>query len=178
MAKLKKREIIILGVMGAVALLGVASLVIPPGKAKHVRETAAPAEDLLTFINNINASLGKTVAKDKDVVLVTAQRDWTPDPFLDTGPYKKWTRLKPPVLDGKTVAKKIEFNYTGYLEADRKKIAIVNGIEYKEGDKLEIEGYLLKSASPQSIVVENTLTGIRQNILLQEENEGIFAKFK
>jgi hypothetical protein len=175
MAKLKKREIIILGVMGVVVLIGAVSFLLPRGKTKSALKTAAPTEDVQTFINDITASLGQAVTKDKDVILIAAQRDWTPDPFLDTVPYKQWTILNAPALIGKTVDKKIDFVYTGYLEEGNKKIAIVNGIEYKEGEMLEIKGYILKNASPRSVVIENTLTKIQQTVLLQEENEGIFA---
>lgn len=172
MAELKKREKIILGVMGAVVLFGAVNFLLPSGKEKKTGvETAPAAEDMQTLIDTIHAGLKKNAAKEDDIFFINSTREWTSDPFLEPASYKKWIRLKAPVLEGKASERKVEFNYMGFIEAGGEKMAIVNGIEYKEGEKLEIEGFTLKSVTPQSVVLENTLTGIRQTVLLQEENE-------
>ncbi|MCG6536396.1 MAG: secretin and TonB N-terminal domain-containing protein, partial [Syntrophales bacterium LBB04] len=46
-------------------------------------------------------------------------------------------------------APKIEFVYTGYLEINRKRMAIINGIEYKEGEPLDVKGYILRTVAPR-----------------------------
>ena len=69
---------------------------------------------------------------------------------------------------GGAAAPKIEFVYSGYLEVDRKRMAIINGMEYREGEGLDIKGYVLKSVSPSSVVIENRGTGATINVPLQE----------
>ena len=63
---------------------------------------------------------------------------------------------------------KIEFVYTGYLEVGRKRMAIINGMEYREGEALDIKGFVLKSVSPTKVVIENRGIGATLNVPLQE----------
>ena len=47
-------------------------------------------------------------------------------------------------------------------------LAIINGIEYSEGESLDVKGYVLKSASPTKVVIENRGTGATVNVPLPE----------
>ena len=47
-------------------------------------------------------------------------------------------------------------------------IAIINGVEYTEGEALDIKGYLLKSVSPTRVVIENSANRTLLNVPLQE----------
>ncbi len=170
MAKLQKREMIILGVMGVSVIAGAAISLVPSGKNLPGVNLAAPGESVDAFINNINASLTKEVTKAvDDMVVEKAQQESTYDPFLDSDAYRKMLQVKPQVLDGKITEKKIEFTYMGYIEARGKKLAIINGVEYHEGERLEVKDFVLKSATAKDIVVENVLTGIKLSVPLQEE---------
>jgi type II secretory pathway component PulC len=63
---------------------------------------------------------------------------------------------------------KINFVYSGYIALGQKKMAIINGIEYREGDPLEIEGYVLKSVNAAMVVIENRKAGVMENVPLQD----------
>ncbi|MCX5820495.1 MAG: general secretion pathway protein GspB [Deltaproteobacteria bacterium] len=97
-----------------------------------------------------------------------AEREWTQDPFLDSRAYKSWTQVKVPAKDAGAAAPKIEFVYTGYLEVDRKRMAIINGMEYREGEGLDTKVYVLKNVSPSSVVIENRGIGATVNVPLLE----------
>lgn len=181
MANLQKREMIILGVMGIAILFGAYSLFSPDPKAGRVDNLTASRDELNTFINTLNEGIQKEANNHGSLVFASAKRVWTPDPFLENSSYKQWTQSKKAAMakhvaavatEAPPAVKKIEFHYTGYLEAGGKKMAIVDGSEYQEGEKLEMKDYLLRSATPTGIIIENTATGARQSVLLDEE-EGV-----
>jgi hypothetical protein len=43
--------------------------------------------------------------------------------------------------------------YSGFLQMGQKRLAIINGMEYETGDRLEPGGFLLKSISPTRVVI-------------------------
>jgi hypothetical protein len=47
-------------------------------------------------------------------------------------------------------------------------MAIINGMEYREGDELEIKGYVLTSVSPTRVVIVNRESRAEQTVSLQE----------
>jgi hypothetical protein len=49
-----------------------------------------------------------------------------------------------------------------------RRMAIVNGNEYKEGDALDIKGYFLTSVSPTNVMIVNRVTRAEQKVSLQE----------
>lgn len=170
MAKLEKRQMIILGVMCIAVLFGAYSFLMPAQKAKPGVNTVRKAEELNTFVNDLNASLGKDTTKSlSGLIFARAEKEWTPDPFLESRSYKTWFRSREPAKEGSGVAKKTElFIYSGYLEAGRRQMAIINGFEYREGEKLDMKGYFLKSVTPTGVVIENMSTKARQSVPLQE----------
>jgi type II secretory pathway component PulC len=112
--------------------------------------------------------MGKDTSKNlRPLIFSRAEREWTRDPFLDETSYKSWVQVKVPIKE-ETAAPKIEFTYTGYLEVDKKRIAIINGVEYTEGEALDIKGFVLKSVSPTRVVIENRGTRALLNVTLQE----------
>ena len=68
----------------------------------------------------------------------------------------------------KNANEKITFNYTGYMEYGRKKVAIINGLEYGEGEKLETPGYVLKAIFPGKVIIENTLEKANIEAFIQD----------
>jgi hypothetical protein len=48
---------------------------------------------------------------------------------------------------------KPDLHYSGYLQLGAKRMAIINGMEYEEGEMLPASGYFIRSISPKSVVV-------------------------
>lgn len=167
MAKLEKRQIIILGLTAMVILYAAVDFLWP-----KKRDTAADlqrqTEELNSFITTLTAGVGKDASKTlSPLIFSRMEREWTRDPFLDETSHKSWVQVKVPVKQ-ETAAPKIEFVFSGYLEVDKKKIAIINGAEYAEGEALDAKGFVLKSVSPTQVVIENSGTRALLNIPLQE----------
>jgi hypothetical protein len=168
MAKMGKRQMIILGVMAIVILYAAFAYLAPQKKIPGV-DTAQKTAELKTFVTGLTAGLGKDSSKNPGTLIFSrAEREWTQDPFLDSKAYKSWSQVKVTAKDAGAAAAKIEFVYSGYLEVDRKRMAIINGMEYKEGEGLDTKGYVLKSVSPSSVVIENRGIGATVNVPLLE----------
>ena len=168
MAKIGKREKIILGVM-AIVILYVAFDFLAPKKMIPGVDKAQKTEELRTFVTDLTAGQGKDSSKNLSTLIFSrAEREWTQDPFLDSRAYKSFTQVKVIAKEEDAAAPKIEFVYSGYLEVDRKRMAIINGMEYREGEALDTKGYVLISVSPSSVVIENRGIGATVNVPLLE----------
>lgn len=175
MAKPDKRQMIILGLMG-IAILYAAFDFLAPQKKSSAPDMAQKTAELNTFVTDLTTGMGKDTTKNLNALIFSrAEREWTRDPFLDAKTYKAWNAAKAQVKKegvgggaGGALEAKIDFVYSGYLETDRKRMAIINGIEYREGENLDIKGYVLKSVSPTRVVIENRGIGATVNVPLLE----------
>ncbi len=58
--------------------------------------------------------------------------------------------------------------YSGYVDSGKKKLAVINGLEYRVGEQLEMEGYILKGITPSKVLIVNKNTGNEMEIPIQE----------
>lgn len=169
MAKLGKREMIILGVV-AIVLLYAAFEFLSPKKKDSGIDLAQKTAELDTFVTDMTGSLEKGTSKNLGTIIFSrAEKEWTRDPFLDAKAFKSWTESKTIKAKAEdSSVQKVEFIYSGYLEVGKKRMAIINGIEYNEGEVLDVKGYMLKSVSPSRVLIENRGIGATVNVPLQE----------
>jgi len=175
MANLNKRQMIILGVM-VIAVLYALFDFVAPKKKSSAPDMAKRIAEMNTFVSDLTAGLGRDTTKNLTALIFSrAEKEWTQDPFLDAKSHRAWIAAKaPPVKKAgngaaaAAAAPKSEFTYSGFLDTGRKKMAIINGIEYSEGENLEIKGFALKSISPTKVVIENRGTGATVNVPLVE----------
>ncbi len=164
MDKFGKREKIILGLMAIVVLYAAFEFLTSSKKEQGV-DMGHKSAELNTFVTDLTVNLGKDTSKNlSDLVFSRAEKEWTQDPFLDSKAYRLWTEAKTPA---KTVPK-MEFAYTGYLEVGRKRMAIINGVEYREGEALDVKGFVLKTISSTRVAIEDRATKKLLNFPLQE----------
>jgi type II secretory pathway component PulC len=161
---------IILGVMGIVVLYGAFDFLMPVSKVKPSANMTQKTAELNAFVTELTASLGKDTPKNLGTLIFSrAEKEWVQDPFLDNKSFRAWTQAKTTTKEPVAVAPpKIEFVYTGYIEVGKKRMAIINGSEYPEGENLDIKGYVLRSVSPTGVVIENRGIGATLNVPLQE----------
>ncbi len=94
-----------------------------------------------------------TTATDKLIMAKSAAK-WKKDPFM--------VLEKAETSEGDT-EKQMEivsredlagaFNYSGYMEMGKSRLAIINGMEYLEGDNLSIQGAALQKISPNKVFI-------------------------
>lgn len=164
MDKFGKREKIILGLM-AIAILYAAFDLLTSKRKDPAADTGQQTAELNTFVTDLTTSLGKDATKNLGILVFSrAEKEWTQDPFLDSKAFRLWTESKAPPK----AAPKVQFTYTGYLEVERKRMAIINGVEYREGEALDVPGFVLKTVAPTRVAIEERATKKLLNFPLQE----------
>jgi hypothetical protein len=148
---MKKREKIILAVMG-VALLCAAYVFLSDRSSP---QTNVVTEQNLASVKAFSAQLTEDLKKDiltglDRYVLERAEAEWASDPFLG----KKLSSAVE-TAGGAAGGQPGIFAYSGYLEAGRKKLAIINGMEYQVGEQLEPGGYVVLSIDPEKVILED-----------------------
>jgi len=145
-----KREKVLLGVMGAAALVAAGVFVLTgPGKGartgpdKTVAAAKSNAEAQAKAVRDAGANAFETHVADM------ALRPWSTVVFYDKA------------LDIKTDAGKGELMpaFTGYVELGALRLAIIDGYEYREGDELETGGFLVDEVKPTQVTLRGIDTG-------------------
>jgi hypothetical protein len=170
MATMDKRQTIILVVLGIVVLYAAVDFLTRPKNLTGPGMALKTAE-MGAFVTELTSSLGQDKAKSISTLIFSrAEKEWKQDPFLDAKSYRAWTTVKDPVkkeLAGAAVPK-IEFVYSGYLETNRKRMAVINGVEYREGENMDVKGYVVANISPARVVIVNREIGATVNVPLLE----------
>jgi hypothetical protein len=166
MEKLNKRQIIILGIMGVVVLYGAYEFIFAGSARKAETEVKSNAIEIKTLVSGLTTELAKDSSTGIDAYIIgRAEANWQGSPFLERSLYKELAARE--ATAGKNVAA-VKIIYSGYVDSGRKKMAIVNGIEYSAGEKLEMEGYVLKKITTSKVVISNRNTGSEVEIPIQE----------
>ena len=147
-----RREKIILGVTGVVAVVG---LWIGLGGNEPAPRPAGPVA------SQEAAQAGSMLAAIKDAALTPAEQamiaaieaPWPQKAFYD----------KP--FAGQTAAKPVSRpHFTGYVELGSGRLAVVDGMEYQVGDTLESGGYKIVAIAPDQVALESLANGQRIDI--------------
>ena len=162
MKKLNNRQIIILAVAVLCVLYAIYELVIVGAVAKKAGTGPTPIARE-SFVSALNNDLMKyAIAKTDAYIIERAEASWNKNPFMDRSSYREYIGKEP----GGDFATKIV--YSGYVDAGRKKLAIINGWEYEAGDSLDIKGYILKNVAPSRVLIFNRNTGSEFYVPIQE----------
>jgi hypothetical protein len=167
MGKLKKREIIILVIAALFVLYAGYEYLIARPASKKV-ETGANVDSVKknASISELTNDLSKDKLTDFDTYAIRKiETDWSKDPFWKKDLYKEWAAREDAAKGGSTAAKII---YSGYVDSGKNKMAVINGLEYRIGEQLEIEGYFLKQITPSKVIILNKNTGDKEEFPLQE----------
>ncbi len=163
MAKLNKRQIIILGIAALFVLYAAYDYLILGPAGKKV-ETGTNSPEINTFVNNLQNDLMKDITAGVDAYIIgRAEADWQKNPFWERHSYKEWA-----AREGAAGVSASKIIYSGYVDSGKKKLAVINGLEYRVGEQLEMEGYILKGITPSKVLIVNKNTGNEVEIPIQE----------
>jgi len=168
MPKLKKREIIILVVAAVFVLYAGYEYLIAGPASKKVKTSATSVDSVKnnTSISGLASDLSKNKINDFDAYVIRRmETDWGKNPFWKKDSYRAWVAREDAAKGSSAAAKII---YSGYVDSGKNKMAIINGFEYRIGEQLEIEGYILKQITPSKVLIFNKSTGNKEEIPLQE----------
>lgn len=167
MANLKKREIVILAIAVISAVLYIAYAFFSSGGQKG-EKVEAVKESVKTekIIRGLTDELNKSKLSDFDNYIIRkANIHWSQNPFLKRDLYRAWLAKDSKGKDGIAA---VPIIYSGYVDTGKNKLAVLNGIEYRIGEELKEEGYVLKKITSSKVVVFDKRSGNNLEISLQE----------
>lgn len=155
------REKIIVGVMCLTIVYGAYELsgsrkpgsTAPPSRADSVGE-------LKKFVMEVTRKLvGQKPAEEYQYIITQADAQWSKDPFIHSAaPLKKSLVERVGLNEPVDAQQPPDIIYTGFMQTGDIKLAILNGIEYAEGESLNIGDYYVKEIDPTRAVI-GTING-------------------
>jgi hypothetical protein len=126
-------------------------------------------EDLTGFIDKIAKRSKAGLSNEDKYIIKLAKAEWKQDPLIsvELKPRPESDIKKPkPVL---VSIPDLDIAYTGFMQMGDIKFAIINGLEYATGDRLEQGDYILRSITPSRVVIVSTGPGKKRYIFPLEE---------
>lgn len=163
MPKISKREIIIL-VITALAILYFGYEYFIAGPARKKVKTGGETVKIENTVSGLAGEIRKDKLSETDIYVIKKTKEtWGKDPFLRRDLYRLWM-----AKEGSAGGEGAKIIYSGYVDSGRNRIAILNGLEYRIGEELKEEGYVLKHVSPFKVMIFDKRTGSNLEIPLQE----------
>jgi len=145
---MSKREKIIVFVMVLAIGFGVYNLFIASPSKRGRIETGKKLTDLDKLVASVTEELNKADLTEAEAFIIArAEAEWVRDPFFERGLFVT------PELAAQ--AEEVIFTYTGYMEMGKKRLAVINGLEYQTGEELELGGYVVQSIHPDMVVIKS-----------------------
>jgi len=121
-------------------------------------------EGLNKFITKIAEKTKSGFPQRQSYVLEKAGLAWKRDPLIQIEAEKVVATGPETVLDGR-------LKYTGFLQMGDTRLAIISGMEYELGDRLELGGFIVQRILPDHVVVVPSGKKKKAMILPMEETE-------
>ncbi|MBS3810025.1 MAG: hypothetical protein KGY38_07730, partial [Desulfobacterales bacterium] len=151
--------------IAALAYGGFELFVASPEKGGGQEKSGPDIESARQMAQNIETRLKQTeLSTLQNEILDLSARPWEKDPFHRLPQEEKITETK----DSKQKAKQINLEYTGYLEIGSMKMAIINGVEYRTGQKLEQGTAVVQSISPDRVIIKSAKNGKKISVPYKE----------
>jgi hypothetical protein len=166
MPKLNSRQIVILAVAALAVVYGAYDVYTTHARkagTATVLDAGRQVADAQKFVAEVTQNLAQQQPSALDAYVVgRAEGQWLHDPFCSQKLYRSLMAAP------KTAASAPLFSYTGYLAAGHRSMGIINGVEYRAGEALEMEGYYVKAITPSKATIVSKLDGTRIDVPIQE----------
>jgi len=148
---MSKREKIIVSLMVLSLVYGFYIFYIEAPAKKESMGTSSKLEALNKFITHVAELTKESLSEIDSYIIEKAPTQWTKDPLLSAD---SEFAFEAEDLLATTANLKVKIIYTGYLHMGKKSLAILNGLEYEEGDELEQGGVFVRKIFPERVIVE------------------------
>ena len=154
------REKIIVGLMLLTVGYGIYAVFFE-GKTKPQEITAFSAtdqlENLSAFITKVAEASKAGLSKEDEYIIQVAEAEWKQDPLISVElKDRPESELQRAARVIKVSIPDLNVAYTGFMQMGDRKFAIINGVEYTAGDRLEQGGYIVRSITPRQVVIVPT----------------------
>ena len=147
---MSKREKIILFFMALSIVYGFYVFVIEaPGKKGAIGQTSN-LESLNKFISHVAELTRESLSEIDTYIIEKAPKQWDKDPLLSSD---MEFQFKAESTEADVSALKVNIKYTGYLNMGAKNLAILNGLEYEEGEELKKGGFIVRKIYPERVII-------------------------
>lgn len=127
-------------------------------------------EALNSFITKVAEASKAGLSKEDKYIIELAEAEWKQDPLISV---VLKDRPESEIQKAKAVTPvsipDLDVSYTGFMQMGDKKFAIINGVEYATGDRLEQGDYIVHSITPSQVVIVNTGRSKKKYIFPIEE---------
>ena len=127
-------------------------------------------ENLNSFITKVAEASKAGLSKEDKYIIQLAEAEWKQDPLISAelkdrpeSEIQKAQKVAPAPIPDLNIA------YTGFMQMGDIKFAIINGVEYATGDRLEQGDYILRSITPSRVVIVSTGPSKKRYIFPLEE---------
>lgn len=152
-----KRERVILVVMSLAVAYGAYALFFSSPPKGTSTFGGSRSGELNKLITELSVGLSKEGPTETDIYIIEkAESKWVKDPFCE----KKIAVVKEKEEASKAEAEaeaevlpEVTFSYSGYMEMGDRKIAIVDGMEYKIGEEIGPGGFIIRAIYPNKVVI-------------------------
>ena len=161
------REKIIVVLMVLAVVYGVYTFFFSSPREAAISSSDKELATLNSFITKVAERTKTDVSQKQAYILQKAQADWKQDPLIQIQPKetpKEMEARQPLVLKSK-------ISYSGFMQMGDTRLAIINGVEYETGDRLEPDGLIVRSISPNHVVIGSADRKNKTVILPMEEIE-------
>ncbi|MGD9412698.1 MAG: hypothetical protein PVJ54_12605 [Desulfobacterales bacterium] len=173
---MSNREKIIVGLMLLTVAYGVYALFFE-GKVKSSATPIASVsatqqlENLNAFITKVAEASKAGLSKEDKYIISRAESAWKQDPLttveLTDRPQNELNRQQQQVAQ--TTGPQLNVSYTGFMQMGDKKFAIIDGLEYAAGEELERGGFVVRSITPNQVVIFSTDGSKKKFVFTLEE---------
>jgi hypothetical protein len=147
-----KREKVIIGLMLTVTIFGAYSFL-----SSSSENTAANSEKAINELNeSIVALAGKINRNGRssiEYILQKAEEKWKKDPFVQS--HGSFDALEKEDDYKQVPAGPTSIVFSGFIHVGNKMIAIINGLEYEEGDVIGSGGLSVQKISREKVVLRS-----------------------
>ena len=163
---MSKREKIILVLMALTVVYGFYALFLenPTPRGLGLAESGSKLEAFNKFITNVAALTKDGLSEIDSYIIEHIPSKWTKDPLLNT---KKDFEFEAGDNMTSTSAKQLGIIYSGFLQMGDRSLAIINGLEYEAGEKLQDGGHTVGEIFPNRVVI--VMRGGKQQVTVPLE---------
>ena len=147
------REKILVGLMIVAVAIGALSLMSDRSGPRPAGDSGNAPQPLTQMLTKLTARFEKgTSLENSRYTFAMAQSPWEGTLFLEDEGMLTAAGRTPGAAE--TLPANLSLIYSGYVETPRHRVAIINGIEYVVGDRLDQSSYTLRQITPQQVLID------------------------
>ena len=127
------------------------------GPVNPIGDSTTKLEELNSFITKVAEASKAGLSEEDKYIIELAETKWKQDPLVNV---ELRDRPESEIQKAKQVPKAaipdLVISYTGFMQMGDLKFAIINGVEYATGDRLEEGNYVIRSITPRRVVIVST----------------------